>query len=230
MPPAKQDMTVSPPLDGGFQRQVKALVKEGESLTQAYDALTTRILDFATRFKEATELAKKLDEGEEEGSHSVFLITELQGAIGTSNPSIWSRWNTIGAYAKQLKQYTPYLPANRDSLYEAALALKERKSFKNWIKTGQLNHEASVRDIRALRKPEASSSRTASKGAQKKHKNAAVTLFFDSYEQALEALYDLIVTRRDVELSAHHAFVEALRAKVDDDEYQKIEKRIRLIK
>ena len=216
-------------IDRSFERRVRDLAKEGVAIADSYADLTNRMLGFAAAFKEATDMAAKLDKGES-GIHHKHLMDELKAAIKTDNLSIWSRWNTIGTHAKTLLEYSGSLPPQRDSLYELALAVKENKPVKKWIEGEKVTAESSVRDLRALRKPKTSSRATNAKrgaGQRRRHLNATVTLCFGSYEEAANVLSNLLVTNKTFEISSHHAFTEALKVTLGQGVFEKISSRIR---
>jgi hypothetical protein len=213
------------PINKTFERRVRQLAKEGSEIVESYAELTSRMLAFAVSFKSATAEAARLDEGDE-GVHSKYLKETLAAAVKTANESIWSRWNTIGTYANALSEYAGFLPPQRDSLYELALAVKEKKPIGRWIEREKITVDSSVRDLRALRHPKSSTGRKAF-GERGRHLNATVTLCFKTYEDAAHILADLLMNNKQIEIRSHHAFAEAFKAEVGIDGFEKVKSRIK---
>lgn len=213
------------PLNKPFERQVLKLVEEGSEILEKYKDLTNRILSFASSFKKISDEALRLDDGDD-GLHSKYLRDTLSKSVGSLNTSIWSRWNTIGKYADVLADYAEYLPPQRDSLYEIALAVKERKPIEKWIERERITVESTVRDVRALRQPKSSSTSRKSIG-RGRHLNATVTLCFSTYDEAVETLEDLIMKNKQIEVRSHHAFEEAFKSKIGIEGFNKVKDRFR---
>lgn len=216
-------ISILAPINKTFERRVQKLAKEGSEIVESYTVLTTRMLTFAASFKAATDEAARLDKGEE-GIHSKFLKKTLAKAVQTANASIWSRWNTIGTYASTLNEYVGSLPPQRDSLYELALAVKEKRPVKKWVEREKISVDSSVRELRALRRTKSMKQK---KSSSSRHMNATVLLCFKSYSDAVDALTDLVMSNKNLEVRSHQAFAEALKAKVGFDEFEKIKDRIR---
>jgi hypothetical protein len=217
-------LTVLPRVHATFEASVDKLADEGKTLAAAYADVTKRILDFARRFHDLWDRALTLDKGEENGVHRQYLMDALSDAIGTDNKSIRSRWIMIGQHASDLSPIKASLPPQRDSLYEVALALEAKKPVDKWVDEGVLTSQTSVREIRALRKPKARKKKGAT---SKRHMNASVSLSFATYEDAVEQLLSLLRSNHQFDVQSDKAFFEALKAKVDADEFKKIESRIR---
>ena len=185
------------------------------------------MLRFAAAFREATEAAERLDQSDD-GVHHKLLMSELQKAVRSSDPSIWSRWNTIGSQAKVLLTYSKSLPPQRDSLYEVALAAKDKKPISKWIEGEKITSESSVRDIRALRKPsKKAAKRTKSEAAAGRNFNAQVVLFFESFDEAAECLRELHSKHREFEVQRSNVLQDALVEKMNGEDFEKIKKRFR---
>ena len=175
-----------------------------------------------------TDHAQKLDKGAD-GVHYQYLKTTLADAVNTANASIWSRWNTIGTYSDQMLEFADSLPPQRDSLYELALAIKDKRPFKKWIENQKITVDSSVRDVRALRKPKipTGTKKKDSASTKMRHYNAMITLCFSSYDDAANTLSEFITRNTNFELKSHHAFTGALEAKVGVNAFQKIKDRVR---
>ena len=211
------------PISKVFERRVQQLAKDSSDIVQAYAHLTHKMLSFAASFKETADQARKLDKADD-GVHAQYLRNTLADAIDTANGSIWSRWTTIGTYAPALLKYADSLPPQRDSLYELALAAKDRKPIEKWIEREVISADSSVRDLRALRKP---SKAKKSRSSPRRHLNAQITLCFKTYADAYDALSDVIMKNKNIEIIAHQAFAETFKEKVGIDGFAKIEHRFR---
>jgi len=182
----------------------------------------------AVASKDTTAVAR--DEGMmisacEYRSDCKLLKDTLTKTIQTSNPSIWSRWNTIGTYSKTLLTYKNDLPPQRDSLYELALAVKENKPIQKWIDAEKVTVESSVREVRALRENRKSTKGKISKTA--KNYAAVATLCFRSYDEAAETLLSTITNSNNFEVRSPKAFREAIKSKVGIDGFEKIKNRFK---
>jgi hypothetical protein len=215
-----------PRLNSRFEDSVEKLASEGEALSKAYADVTKRILDFAKRFHDLWIRSQELDKGEEDGVHRKYLRDRLAEAIGTDNKSIRSRWISIGQHAPELSQLKEALPPARDSLYEVALAIEAKKPVAKWVDEGSINPQSTVRELRALRQPKAKA-KIKSRPKRSRNQNAEVTLFFSTYDEAVTALIELIINNPSFELSSHKAFLEAIRSRIDANDYEKIAKRFR---
>ena len=213
------------PRDKDFEKRVQRLAKEGSQIVETYAQLTERMLRFASAFKEATDQAHLLDEGAD-GIHAQYLRNTLAESIQTANASIWSRWNTIGTYADTLLEYADSIPAQRDGLYELALAVKEKRPIQKWIEGEKVTVDTTVREIRALRKPKPSGAKKASSTKSKKM-NAGVTLHFRTYSDAATALEKLMTSDEKFEISSDKAFSEAVKGNVGLDAFEDIKHRFR---
>lgn len=185
------------------------------------------MIRFAAAFREATEAAARLDQSDN-GAHHQLLLAELQKAVRTNNASILSRWNTIGSQAKTLLTYSKSLPPQRDSLYEIALAAKDKKPIAKWIEGEKITAESSVRDIRALRKPiKKAVKKKRSEASGGRHFNAQVVLYFETYTDAAECLKELHSNHREFEVQSSNVLQDALVEKMNGDDFEKIKKRFR---
>ena len=104
-------------LDRGFARRVTSVAIEGRRLTESYADLSARMLEFAVQFRELWLDAKRLDKAES-GQHQLYLRKALSDAVQSDDPSVWSKWNTIGSQAKTLLRYKTALPPQRVSTPE----------------------------------------------------------------------------------------------------------------
>jgi len=199
------------PLTASFSRQVKVLVKEGRELAEGYASLTERMLKFGQRFRAAWDEARRLD-GSPNGSHQRYLRDELAKAVRTTNKTVWSQWVAIGGEAKALLRHTEALPPQRDSLYEIALAVREKRPVENWIRKGNLSAESTVAQVRSLRK---------GLRRQKRQRSylATVTLCFQDYTTAAGVLEAVVESDGDFRVKSRQAFVDAIKALLGAERY-----------
>lgn len=215
-------VSVLPPFSQSFSKQVTTLAAEAKDLQKSYKTLTERMLRFAERFHALWEEAHRLDGNKDKGQHTAHFRSVLGTVVNTNNASIWSRWNTIGKYAEDLKPHVDSLPPQRDALYELALATKQGKRVERWIEQDKLSPESSVRDVQALCKKKA---RTPSAQQTPKHL-AAVTLYFHSYGDAAQCLSGLLIKEPDITVSSHEAFKHAVQELLKDT-YEQVAPRIK---
>lgn len=215
------------PMDRSFLHEVAALSKEGGKLSEAYSLLAERMLLFAQDFKRLWDKAQKLD-GVDNGEHQKHLKDALARVIETSDKSIRSRWIMIGSHAKKLINLKDNLPPYRDSLYEIALALEDEKPVTQWVKQKQITADSSFREIKSLRGPKKRRKQKTTKPpapsrAVRRSFSATVTLSFETFNAAAEALQALLLSDTvDFKLSADRAFEHAIREKLQDDsDYKK---------
>jgi hypothetical protein len=220
---------VSTVRDKAFEKEVDALAREGKNLIQSYSDLTERMLTFAQRFQTLWKQAKALD-GSDDGSHHSFLRDRLSELVNTSNPSIQSRWVTIGSNAKALMPFKNALPHYRDSLYEVALAVESKKPVKKWVKEKRITIESSVREVRSLRVANQKQKKTKAAGKPSKSTSrsfpATITLSFETFEAAANILTPLLTESADFKVSAPQAFDAAIREKLDSKDYERAKKHL----
>ncbi|MDH4079006.1 MAG: hypothetical protein OEU68_04245 [Nitrospira sp.] len=203
----KKQVEVLPALTGTFATQVKELAADASDLSKSYADLTKRMLKFAHRFHELWEEARRLDGNKDNGQHAAHFHQILGSVVNTQNRSIWSRWNTIGKYTKQLVPHAVALPPQRDALYELALATKEGKRVGTWIENKKLTSESSFREVVALCKKK---TRATTKPGTSKN-CAAVTLYFKDYDHAAKALQEIVTKAEVISIDSHEAFRQAIK-------------------
>lgn len=199
------------PLTASFARQVKVLADEGRQLAEGYASLTERMLKFGQRFRAVWDEAHRLD-GSPSGAHQRYLRDELAKAVHTTNKTVWSQWVAIGGEAKALLRHTDALPPQRDSLYELALALREKRPVANWINSGNLSADSTVAAVRSLRK---------GRRRQKRQRSylATVTLCFQDYTSAARVLEAVIESKEDFRVKSRQAFEDATKALLGAERY-----------
>jgi hypothetical protein len=204
-------------LDRGFARRVTSVAAEGRRLTESYADLSARMLDFAVQFRDLWLEAKRLDKAES-GQHQLYLRKKLSEAVQSDDPSVWSKWNTIGSQAKTLLRYKTALPPQRECLYALAIAANEEKPIKKWIDAKALTYESTVREVSALCKSKR-------RKLRQKQYLATVTLAFQNYEEAADVLRAILISKADFKLRSHRALGEALKPKLDTQQYASVQER-----
>lgn len=217
-------------INAAFEDRVSKLADEGRTLYRSMSDVAGRMIHFGRALSDLWDRAKSLDNDVENGAHRRHLMSKISKALGTDNMTVRSKWLAIGRQSDTLRAHQKFLPPQRDSLYEVALAAKDRRSIAGWINRNKLTPDSSVRDIRSLRKPNAKNvSKAKRRGSKKRHLNAKVTLCFHEYSYAVTLLKELLLTSEaeKFEVESHQAFTEALRSMVGDSDFAKIEKRLR---
>lgn len=207
LPPAK-------PMTAAFKTRVKGLTDDYRNMAASYAELAERMIHFAERFRSLWDQAHDLDGGDF-GQHNEYIKAEMGEAVGTTNPSIWSRWVKIGSQAKALLPYKDALPPQRDALYEISKAIEERQPIKQWVKQGQLTNETPFREVVALRTP-----KRRKRKSRKKTYQVAVTLRFHKYEDAADALAGVIQSDLDFTVNADNTFQNALKSVLEPAAYE----------
>ena len=200
------------PLDQRFEKRVAQLELNGRTLAKSYADLTVRMLNFAEQFRALWSEAATLDNADN-GRHHNHLREKIAAAVQSDSAVTWSKWNTIGSQAQKLLKYKDALPPQRESLYEMALALNEKKPIDKWIERGALTHESTVREVSALRRSKKRKSRP-------RAYLASVTFSFQTYEEAAGALKEIACSSADFRIQSHKAFDEALKAQLGTAKYE----------
>jgi hypothetical protein len=216
------------PVNRDFAREVTILAREGKTLSHAYADLSERMLRFAKDFKSLWDRARMLDQGDT-GTHHNHLRQALAEAIQSSDKSIRSRWIMIGSHAKKLIPHKNVLPPYRDTLYEIARALDEKKPVSKWINQKQITANSSVREVRSLRAGSGPRRRRLrGNGPSNKLRRsypAIINFSFESYTAAAEVLSRFLASiKADMKITADQSFDAALRERLKDHDYEKAKK------
>lgn len=167
---------ILPAAKASFTKEVDKLVTQAEQMLQKFTEAAQQMLVFAENFKKLSDKARQLDKDDEEGANSTYLREKLEAFVSSSNPSIWSRWNTIGEFSPKLLPHAAALPAHRDTLYEVAKALKADEPVVQWIDQGKLDTSSTVRQVRSLR--------TGSSSTKREDGSVTVTIKFPDRKSA----------------------------------------------
>ena len=204
-------------LDKSFSDGVFELTAEWKKLHAAHHRLAEMTIHFGKKIQALTQRARNIDKGVD-GAHERYLREQISAQIGTSNPSILSKWVAIGAQAPALLAFKNSLPNTRDGLYEIALAAEEKKPIERWIEQGKLSAESSVRDVQALRRKK--KKRSASKSP---HKYISVTLTIESsYSAAAIALIPIVQNAVVIKVSCESGFREVVKSELGKEQYIKL--------
>lgn len=201
-------------LSTSFTTEVRQLTADAKALSQSYADLTGRMLKFAERITKLWEKAAQLDSDTENGQHQAHFRKAFGQLLNTDNPSIWSRWVTIGKHAKDLLPYKSALPPQRDSLYAVALASKEGKPLEQWIGKGKITRETTMREVQSLCRKK---KRSAAADAQR---YVTVTVMLDAtYGEAAQLFRPLLDSPHVVKIKSHKSFHEAMKAALGPENY-----------
>jgi hypothetical protein len=171
-------------------------------LDTTYRRFALELLDFARRFQSLCLLAHSLD-GSEDGQHKLYLLNELETAAGTSNGTVWSKWNTIGKNAERLLPFAENLPPQRESLYELSIAIARNEPIDRWVSDGRLSHDSSVREVTALCK-------SSKKDRAANLNRTQVVLIFDDPNTAVRAVKQVALSDLSFSIRSNSSFRDAL--------------------
>ena len=198
-----QPLSVSP----DFAKQVKQLVERWKPIQDGYEQLARQHLEFAIMIKDLWGRAKALDRGNATDHHQNHIRLELQKIVHTNDPSILSRWKTIGEYAEPLLAIANQLPPERDHLYELALAVKEAKPVANWAEENRIYPTVSFRAIKDLKNANVKSK---SKAKSTRHYSVTFTFALNTEAEAVvNVLRDVIQHKSVQEIKASHPSIRS---------------------
>jgi hypothetical protein len=161
-------------VDSKFALKVDELEKDWTHVIETSVLLAEKQLLFAKRVKSLWAEAQLIDAKKKtQEHHQSFIREKVQNLIGSTNESIFSRWQKIGEFADALMPYVDKLPPSRDTLYQLTFAVEEKKPYKRWIRENKITTETTHQRMQTL-----------VKGVDYKAKVVAqkymkVTLFFD---------------------------------------------------
>ena len=135
-----------------FTKRVSELSRSWQPVLEASENLAAKQLEFARQVKLLWDEAKLLDE--QYGGHvNANLVREkVIKLIGTTNRSIFSRWQRIGEFADVLMDHVESLPPHRDTLYQLSVAIEQKKPIQKWITQKKISPETSFREVVSLSK------------------------------------------------------------------------------
>ena len=134
-----------------FKAGVKDLLDQWKPIKEGYANLAKQHLDFAKMIVKLWQQAKAFDRKSGSSLHKDYMREELQQLVQTDDPSILSRWRTIGEQADFLLPVSKHLPSDRDHLYQLATAVKKDKPVTEWVKSKKVHPAISVNEIKFLK-------------------------------------------------------------------------------
>jgi hypothetical protein len=215
-------MTAVVVLNDSFAKQVDALEDEWRKVESRYASLCEQQLRFALTVRNLLDEAKKLDSGSKVAEHYTLLKQRVMEIVRSDSQQIMSRWRTISSYAEALLPHASSLPAQRDSLYQLAVSMKQNAPVNNWIEQGLLRPDMTVREVKALATPKPQRK----KSSAAKERTVNVHLSFDaSYSEVAELLSEILQAKNLVRVQSGDALREAFKSKLGKAGYQEIEQK-----
>jgi len=134
-----------------FVKKVDELEKDWAQVIRTSVVLAKKQLLFAKRVKALWVEAEKIDaEKNTDEHHQSFILEKVQALIGSTNKSIFSRWQKIGEFADALMPYVEKLPPSRDTLYQLTFAVEEKKPYERWISENKITPETTHQSMMTL--------------------------------------------------------------------------------
>jgi len=134
-----------------FVKKVDELEKDWAQVIRTSVVLAKKQLLFAKRVKALWVEAEKIDaEKNTDEHHQSFILEKVQALIGSTNKSIFSRWQKIGEFADALMPYVEKLPPRRDTLYQLTFAVEEKKPYERWISENKITPETTHQSMMTL--------------------------------------------------------------------------------
>lgn len=203
-----------------FSERVAKLHGEGKQLVAASNKLTEYMLGFAKKVQALWVEAKEIDR-EENGAHRTYLREQLAEIIGTKDPSVLSKWVTIGKQVPVLLPYKDSLPPQREVLHQIAVTAKKNgeKTIQRLVKEGKLSPDSTVRDVSS-----ALSSRRGKKPAAAQRYVSVTLTFSTNYRTTATELLSLIANDSVLNVRAHSGLREAVKSALGE-RYALVEKK-----
>lgn len=134
-----------------FVKKVDELEKDWAQVIRTSVVLAKKQLLFAKRVKALWVEAEKIDaEKNTDEHHQSFIRDKVETLIGSTNQSIFSRWQKIGEFADALMPYVEKLPPSRDTLYQLTFAVEEKKPYERWISENKITPETTHQSMMTL--------------------------------------------------------------------------------
>jgi hypothetical protein len=202
-----------------FRESVDALSTDWREVEIAYETLAEKQLRFALSVRKVYDQAKALDKKDFTREHTHLLKDKLAEIIRSDNQSILSRWNLIAAHAERFLPHVEQLPAQRDSLYVLARAAKENLPVDDWIRSGMLRPDMTVREVQAL----ATGPTARAKSTATTDRLVNVTLSFDGdYGDVADILAGLLEEDSLIQIRSQDALRETFKSKLGKDGYGRV--------
>ena len=190
-------------------KRINDLQKDWNKVINSSVLLAEKQLLFAKKVKELFLEAGRLDAKKDSGNHYQSLIREkVEELIGTTDKSIFSRWQKIGEFADALMPHVKQLPPSRDTLYQLTFAIQDKKPYEDWIKEEEITPETSYQKMLNLIKGDSNKAKAANQRYMK------VTLLIDGEaSQVLKLLRPVLSSKLTKSIRAN----DRLKIAINDD-------------
>ena len=206
-----------------FVKKVDELEKDWAQVIRTSVVLAEKQLLFAKRVKALWVEAEKIDAKKNtDEHHQSFIREKVQALIGSTNESIFSRWQKIGEFADALMPYVEKLPPSRDTLYQLTFAVEEKKPYKRWISENRITPETTHQSMMTLVRGVDQKAKVSSQRYMK------VALFIDGDASAiLELLRPVLNSKMTKSFDADARLKKAINDDLSDTEKSAIKRKYR---
>ena len=206
-----------------FVKKVDELEKDWAQVIRTSVVLAEKQLLFAKRVKALWVEAEKIDAKKNtDEHHQSFIREKVQALIGSTNESIFSRWQKIGEFADALMPYVEKLPPSRDTLYQLTFAVEEKKPYKRWISENRITPETTHQSMMTLVRGVDQKAKVSSQRYMK------VALFIDGDASAiLELLRPVLNSKMTKSFDADARLKKAINDDISDTDKSVMKRKIR---
>ena len=206
-----------------FVKKVDELEKDWAQVIRTSVVLAKKQLLFAKRVKALWVEAEKIDaEKNTDEHHQSFIRDTVQALIGSTNESIFSRWQKIGEFADALMPYVEKLPPSRDTLYQLTFAVEEKKPYERWISENRITPETTHQSMMTLVRGVDQKAKVSSQRYMK------VALFIDGDASAiLELLRPVLNSKMTKSFDADARLKKAINDDISDTDKSVMKRKIR---
>lgn len=210
-------------VDSKFAVKVDELEKDWTQVIETSVLLAEKQLLFAKRVKALWVEAEKIDAKKNtDEHHQSFIREKVQALIGSTNESIFSRWQKIGEFADALMPYVKKLPPSRDTLYQLTFAVEEKKPYKRWISENRITPETTHQSMMTLVRGVDQKAKVSSQRYMK------VALFIDGDASAiLELLRPVLNSKMTKSFDADARLKKAINDDISDTDKSVMKRKIR---
>lgn len=147
-----QDLIVeTKTIEPTFGKRLNDLQKDWNKVIESSVLLAEKQLLFAKKVRTLCIEAERIDAKKKSGdSHQLLIRDKVQELIGSTDKSIYSRWQKIGEFADALLPHVEKLPPSRDTLYQLSFAIERQKPYEDWIKEEKITPETSHQSMLSL--------------------------------------------------------------------------------
>ena len=206
-----------------FVKKVDELEKDWAQVIRTSVVLAEKQLLFAKRVKALWVEAEKIDAKKNtDEHHQSFIREKVQALIGSTNESIFSRWQKIGEFADALMPYVEKLPPSRDTLYQLTFAVEEKKPYERWISENRITPETTHQSMMTLVRGVDQKAKVSSQRYMK------VALFIDGDASAiLELLRPVLNSKMTKSFDADARLKKAINDDISDTDKSVMKRKIR---